>query len=67
MDTNKIILIFGLLFLLFLIMHNVRIVTTTSTPNTTATATKTTVVYKNPVNVVTPTPHYNPYKSQYYN
>ena len=63
MDTNKIVLISGLLLLLFLIMHNVRIVT--STPTTTATATKTSVVYKNPVNVVTP--HYNPYKSQYYN
>ena len=57
MDTNKIVLISGLLLLLFLIV--------TSTPTTTATATKTTVVYKNPVNVVTP--HYNPYKSQYYN
>jgi hypothetical protein len=45
--------------------NKIVLISVTSTPTTTATATKTTVVYKNPVNVVTP--HYNPYKSQYYN
>jgi hypothetical protein len=66
MDTNKILLIFGLILLLFFIMHNVRV--QSSTPTTTATKT-TTVVYKKPVTVATPTlnPNYNAYKAQYYN
>lgn len=61
MDTNKIVLIFGLILLLFFVMHNAR---GYSTPPTT-TATKTTVVYRKPVTVATP--HYNSYKAQYYN
>lgn len=60
MDTNKIVLIFGLILLLFFVMHNAR---GSSTPTTTAT--KTTVVYRKPVTVATP--HYNSYKAQYYN
>jgi hypothetical protein len=64
MDTNKIVLIFGLILLLFFVMHNVRV--TTSVPTTTATATKTTtVVYRKPVAATSP--YYNSYKAQYYN
>ena len=62
MDTNKILLILGLILLLFFIMRNVKV--ETSSP-TTMTKTSTKVVYKNPINPVTP--HYNAYKSQYYN
>lgn len=58
MDTNKVLLIVGLIFLLFFIMHNVKV--ETSTPTTS----KTTVVYRRPPLV---TPHYNSYKAQYYN
>jgi hypothetical protein len=61
MDTNKILLILGLILLLFLIMRNVKV--DTSTPTTTKT---TTVVYRRPPAVAV-TPHYNAYKSQYYN
>ena len=65
MDTNKILLILGLILLLFFIMrnvHNVMKVDTSSTPTTTKT---TTVIYKRPTVAVGP--HYNPYKAQYYN
>ena len=61
MDTNKILLILGLILLLFFIMRNVKV--NTYTPTTSKTTT--TIVYKKPVNTVTP--HYNAYKSQYYN
>jgi len=64
MDTNKIVLIFGLLLLLFFVMHNVR-GGSSSTPTTTTTST---VVYRKPVTPVAgPNPHYNSYKAQYYN
>jgi hypothetical protein len=63
MDTNKIVLIFGLLLLLFFIMHNFK-GGSTSTPTTTST----TVVYRKPVTPVAgPNPRYNSYKAQYYN
>lgn len=63
METNKIVLIVGLIFILFFIMRNVRIVT--SSPTTT---TKSTVVYRKPITPIAgPNPHYNSYKSQYYN
>lgn len=61
MDTNKILLILGLILLLFFIMRNVKV--DTSTPTTTKT---TTVVYRRPTAVAV-TPHYNAYKAQYYN
>jgi hypothetical protein len=66
MDTNKIMLILGLILLLFFIMRNVKV------ESTTPTTTKTTrnVVYKRPPAVaVGPTvaPNYNSYKAQYYN
>lgn len=57
MDTNKVLLIVGLIFLIFFIMHNVKV--ESSTPTTTKT-----VVYRRPSLVA---PHYNSYKSQYYN
>jgi hypothetical protein len=64
MDTNKIVLIFGLILLLFFIMHNVK-GGSSSTPTTTTTST---VVYRKPVTPVAgPNPHYNSYKAQYYN
>jgi hypothetical protein len=66
MDTNKILLILGLILLLFLIMRNVKVESTT--PTTTKTSTK--VVYRRPPAVaVGPTvaPSYNAYKAQYYN
>jgi hypothetical protein len=64
MDTNKIMLIFGLLLLLFFVMHNVR-GGSSSTPTTTTT---TTVFYRRPVTPVAgPNPRYNSYKAQYYN
>ena len=58
--TKNILFVIGLIFALFLIMHSVKIVPTTNTTKTTTTK----VVYKTP-NVITP--HYNAYKSQYYN
>jgi hypothetical protein len=65
METNKIVLIVGLIFILFFIMRNIKIVT--SSPTTTTT-TKSTVVYRKPVTPIAgPNPHYNSYKSQYYN
>ena len=64
MDTNKIVLIFGLILLLFFIMHNFK-GGSSSTPTTTTTST---VVYRKPVTPVAgPNPHYNSYKAQYYN
>jgi hypothetical protein len=63
METNKIVLIFGLILILFFIMHNVRI-GSSSTPTTTTSS----VVYRRPVTPVAgPNPHYNSYKAQYYN
>jgi len=59
MDTNKILLIVGLILFLFFIMSNVRVETSTQTPTTT-------VVYRKPL-VVDVAPHYNAYKAQYYN
>jgi hypothetical protein len=65
MDTNKIVLIFGLILLLFFIMHNFK-GGSSSTPTTTTTTS--TVVYRKPVTPVAgPNPHYNSYKAQYYN
>ena len=61
MDTNKILLIVGLILFLFFIMRNVRVETSTQTPTTT-----TSVVYRKPL-VVDVAPHYNAYKAQYYN
>ena len=62
METNKIVLIVGLIFILFFIIRNIKIVT--SSPTTT----KSTVVYRKPVTPIAgPNPHYNSYKSQYYN
>lgn len=63
MDTNKILLIVGLVLLLFFIMRNVNM--NISTPTTTKT-TSTTVLYRPPSNVVV-VPHYNSYKAQFYN
>lgn len=60
MDTNKVLLILGLILLLFFIMRNVKV--ETSTPTTTKT---TTVLYRRPP--VSVAPHYNTYKAQYYN
>jgi hypothetical protein len=61
MDTNKIVLILGLILILFFIMRNVKV--ETSTPTTTKT---TTVGYRRPPTVAV-APSYNAYKSQYYN
>jgi hypothetical protein len=58
--TKNILFVIGLIFALFLIMHSFKVVPTTTTTKTTTTK----VVYKKP-NVITP--HYNAYKSQYYN
>jgi hypothetical protein len=61
--TKNILFVSGLIFALFLIMHSVKVV-----PTTTTTKTKTTkVVYKKPNVYTTDAPHYNAYKSQYYN
>lgn len=62
MDTNKILLIFGLILLLFLIMRNTKVDTSTSTPSTTTTK----VVYRHQP-VVASNGKYNAYKAQYYN
>jgi hypothetical protein len=68
MDTDKVLLIIGLVLLLFFIMRNVsyHTVYTTSTPVTTKSAT---VIYRTPqVSSVYVNPgHYNAYKAQYYN
>ena len=62
METNKIVLIAGLIFILFLIIHNSKIGSSTST------TTSSTTVYRKPVTPISsPNPHYNSYKSQYYN
>jgi hypothetical protein len=58
-DTNKILLILGLILLLFFIMHNVKVET-----NTPTTTTKTVI---NRMPHVAVTPHYNSYKAKYYN
>ena len=67
MDTDKVILIVGLVLLLFFIMRNVRYNTvyTSSMPITTKSAT---VIYRTPQkNSVYVNPgHYNAYKAQYY-
>lgn len=66
MDTDKVILIVGLVLLLFFIMRNVRYNTvyTSSMPITTKSAT---VIYRKPPNNVYVNPgHYNAYKAQYY-
>ena len=64
METNKILLIAGLIFFLFFIMRHVKI--GTSTPTTTTTSS--TTIYRKPVTPIAgPNPHYNSYKSQYYN
>jgi len=65
METNKIVLVLGLIFILFFIMRNVRIGTSSAPTTTTTTST---VVYRKPVTPIAgPNPHYNSYKSQYYN
>ena len=65
METNKILLIAGLMFMLFLIMRHVKI--GTSTPTTSSTTSSTTI-YRKPITPIAgPNPHYNSYKSQYYN
>jgi hypothetical protein len=62
METNKIVLTAGLIFILFLIIHNAKIGSSTTT------TTKSTTVYRKPVTPIAgPNPHYNSYKSQYYN
>jgi hypothetical protein len=71
MDSKKILMILGLIFLLYLISRIISIHFVKTIPTTTTTTTK--VVYRNPVgtniHVVPPPPHpyYNPYKAQYYN
>jgi hypothetical protein len=63
METNKIVLIAGLIFILFLIIHNAKIGSSSTT-----TTTKSSTVYRKPVTPIAgPNPHYNSYKSQYYN
>jgi hypothetical protein len=60
METNKIVLIAGLIFILFLIIHNSKIGSSYTTKSST--------VYRKPVTPIAgPNPHYNSYKSQYYN
>jgi hypothetical protein len=62
--TKNILFVSGLIFALLLIMHSVKVVPTTTTTKTTTTK----VVYKKPnVYTTTVSPHYNAYKSQYYN
>ena len=65
METNKIILIAGLIFILFFIMRHVKIVS--STPTTSSTNSSTTIYRKQVTPIAGPNPHYNSYKSQYYN
>ena len=60
METNKIVLIAGLIFILFLIIHSSKIGSSYTTKSST--------VYRKPVTPIAgPNPHYNSYKSQYYN
>lgn len=60
METNKIVLIAGLIFILFLIIHNAKIGSSYTIKSST--------VYRKPVTPIAgPNPHYNSYKSQYYN
>jgi hypothetical protein len=59
--TKNILFVIGLIFALFLIMHSFKVVPTTTTTTTTK------VVYKKPNVYTTVSPHYNAYKSQYYN
>jgi hypothetical protein len=60
METNKIVLIAGLIFILFLIIHSAKIGYSSTTKSST--------VYRKPVTPIAgPNPHYNSYKSQYYN
>jgi hypothetical protein len=67
MDTDKVLLIVGLILLLFFIMrsNSYNTIYTTGTPVTKTT----TVVYRTPqVNSVYVSPgHYNAYKAQFYN
>ena len=65
METDKVLLIIGLVLLLFFIMRNVRY-NTVYTPVTTKSAT---VIYRPPQvnNLFVKPGHYNPYKAQYYN
>jgi hypothetical protein len=67
MDTDKVLLVVGLVLLLFFIMrsNSYNTMYTTSTPVTKST----TVVYRTPqVNSVYVSPgHYNAYKAQFYN
>lgn len=65
MDKNKIILICGLIFILFIIIHNSKIGTNTV-------VTKSTSTYRKPIEIPVVNPvvvgtKYNPYKAQYYN
>ena len=62
METKKVVMIVGLVLLLLFFMRHISV--STVTPTTTKT-----VVYRNPSpNYVGVTnPHYNSYKSQYYN
>ena len=64
MDTDKVLLVLGLILLLFFIMrsNSYNTIYTTSTPVTKST----TVVYKTPQVFVSPG-HYNAYKAQFYN
>ena len=63
METKKIFLILGLVFILLIILHHAPI--SSSTPTTSKT---TTVVYRRPVATgPVVAPHYNAYKAQYYN
>ena len=65
METKKVVMIVGLVLLLLFFMRHISV--STVTPTTTKTSK--TVVYRNPSpNYVGVTnPHYNSYKSQYYN
>jgi len=65
METNKVLLIVGLILLLFFIFHNMSYTTIASVPYTTKSAT---VIYKPPTvtKVVVAPGHYNAYKAQYY-
>ena len=63
METNKIVLIAGLIFMLFLIIHNAKIGSSTPTTTTSAVYRKTVTPISGPNTI----PHFNSYKSQYYN
>jgi len=64
METNKIVLIAGLIFILFLIIHNAKI---GSLAPTTTTNSSTTIYKKQATSISGTKHHYNSYKSQYYN